>query len=117
MSNDIASGSFAVVGAPAVSGAGVPAPAAPVSGPRPAAHHAADTVDLLQRAAQRVVGAMQDGGIKFDFTIDKQSGMTIVKVFNRATGELVRQIPSEQAVHVAQLLRQDEQRLLLDVSV
>ncbi len=117
MSNEIGTGSFAVLGAPAVSGTGVTAPTAPLPGSRPAAHHVAAATDVLQRAAQRVVAGMQDGGVKFNFTIDKQSGVTIVRIFNKATGELVRQIPSEVAVHVAQLLRQDEQRLLLDVSV
>ena len=121
MSNEIGTGSFAVLGALAVSGTGVPAPASPAPAALPgtgrAAHHAAAATDVLQRAAQRVVAGMQEGGIKFNFTIDKQSGMTIVRIFNKATGELVRQIPSEEAVHVAQLLRQDEQRLLLDVSV
>lgn len=73
--------------------------------------------DILQRAAQRVVAAMANGGVSFDFTIDKQSGLTIVRIFNKGTGELVRQIPSEEAVHVAQLLREDEQRLLLDLKV
>jgi flagellar protein FlaG len=81
------------------------------SSPQPAAP------DILQRAAQRVVAAMEQGGVSFDFTIDKQSGLTIVRIFNKATGELVRQIPSEEAVHVAQLLRQDEQRSLLDLKV
>ena len=38
-----------------------------------------------------------------------------MRIFNKSTGELVRQIPSEEAVHVAQLLRQDEQHLLLDL--
>ena len=73
--------------------------------------------DVLQRAAQRVVESMQQGGNSFKFTFDKQSGMTVVRVLNRATGELVRQIPSEEVVHIAQLLRQDEQRTLLDVKV
>jgi flagellar protein FlaG len=94
--------------------AGQPAPA-PLPGSRPDPQPAAP--DVLQRAAQRVVAAMEDGGVSFDFTIDKQSGLTIVRIFNKATGELVRQIPSEEAVHVAQLLRQDEQRSLLDLKV
>ncbi len=73
--------------------------------------------DVLQRAAQHVTAAMGSGGVSFSFIIDKQSGMTIVKIFNKDTGELVRQIPSEEVVHVAQLLRQDEQRSLLDLKV
>jgi len=73
--------------------------------------------DVLQQAAQRVVDALQNGGNRFDFSFDKQTGLTVVKVFNRATGELVRQIPSEEIVHLAQLLQQDEQQPVLDVRV
>ena len=122
MNSDIATGSFAVGGAPVSPLYGVQAPAAraptvPVLGSRPAVRHEAAVDDVLQRAARRVVEAMQEGGVSFKFTIDKQSGMTIVRIFNKATGELVRQIPSEEAVHVAALLRQDEQRSLLDLRV
>jgi flagellar protein FlaG len=83
----------------------------------PPRQHTAAEPDVLQQAAQRVVDAMEQGGNSFRFSFDKQSGMTIVRVINRATGELVRQIPTEELVHLAQLLRQDEQRSLLDVTV
>ncbi len=99
-------------GAPTGPTPGQQVPSPPLPGSRPSAPAAGD---VLQQAAQRVVAAMQNGGISFNFTIDKQSGMTIVRIFNKSTGELVRQIPSEEAVHVAQLLRQDEQHLLLDL--
>lgn len=93
------------------------APVASLPAPVPPSHHAAGEADVLQRAAQRVVDSMQQGGNSFKFTFDKQSGITIVRVINKATGELVRQIPTEEIVHVAQLLRQDVEHLLLDVTV
>jgi flagellar protein FlaG len=63
-----------------------------------------------------VVAAMP-GSNSFSFNFDKQSGMTIVKVFNSQTGELVRQIPTEEVVRIAQLMRQEEsQKQLLDVT-
>jgi flagellar protein FlaG len=115
MSSDISTiGNTGTNPAPFGAAAGQAAPV-PLPGSRPAPQLAAP--DILQRAAQRVVAAMENGGVSFNFTIDKQSGMTIVRIFNKATGELVRQIPSEEAVHVAQLLRQDEQRSLLDLKV
>ena len=126
MSSDLSLSGVAAAPAVGASVAPVSAPAAPLPGQRTAAdagssvppvHHAAAAPDVLQQAAQRVVDAMQNGGNSFQFSFDKQSGMTIVKVFNRATGELVRQIPGEEIVHVAQLLRQDEQRSLLDIKV
>jgi flagellar protein FlaG len=115
MSNEINTiGNPGTNAAPFGAAAGQATPA-PLPGSRPEPRPAAP--DILQSAAQRVVAAMGNGGVSFDFTIDKQSGMTIVRIFNKATGELVRQIPSEEAVHVAQLLRQDEQRSLLDLKV
>ena len=72
--------------------------------------------DVLNRAAQRVADALGSGN-SFRFAIDHQTGITIVRVINRATGELVRQIPTEEVVHIAQLLQQDEHQPVLDVRV
>jgi flagellar protein FlaG len=89
---------------------GIPVPAiVPVA-------QASAGADVLQRAAQQVVQAMP-GPNKFDFSFDKQTGMTIVRVYNRDTGELVRQIPTEEVVRIAQLMRQEEARpQVLDVT-
>lgn len=100
--------------AAATAAAPAPSPTPPQPQPQP---NVPSAPDVLQQAAQRVVDAMEQGGNSFRFSFDKQSGMTIVRVINRATGELVRQIPTEEIVHLAQLLRQDEQRSLVDVTV
>ncbi len=115
MSSDISTVSSTGTSPAPFGAAAAHAAPAPLPGSRHEPQPAAP--DILQRAAQRVVAAMENGGVSFDFTIDKQSGLTIVRIFNKGTGELVRQIPSEEAVHVAQLLRQDEQRWLLDLKV
>lgn len=70
--------------------------------------------DVLARAAQRVADSMGSGN-SFSFSVDTQTGITVVRVFNRSTGELVRQIPTEEVVRVAQLLQQDEHHKVLDV--
>lgn len=86
----------------ALPGAGTPpVPAVvPVALPAP-------TDNVLQKAARQVVGAMP-GRNTFDFSFDKPTGMTIVKVYNSDTGQLVRQIPTEEVVRIAQLMRQEE---------
>jgi flagellar protein FlaG len=38
------------------------------------------------------------------FQVDGETGMTIVNIFNEATGELVQQIPNEVVVRIAQYL-------------
>jgi flagellar protein FlaG len=80
------------------------------------AHAAATSDDVLSRAARRVADALGSGN-GFNFTFDRQTGMTIVRVINKATGELVRQIPTEEIVHIAQLLKQEEHQPVLDVRV
>jgi flagellar protein FlaG len=38
------------------------------------------------------------------FQVDDASGLTIVNIYNEATGEVVQQIPNEVAVRIAQYL-------------
>ena len=76
-------------------------------------HASAVTDDVLSRAARRVADSLGSGN-SFSFNVDRQTGMTIVRVINRATGELVRQIPTEEIVHIAQLLKQEEHQPVLD---
>jgi len=96
---------------------GTPDPnAAPVPVPQPA--HAVTgqgSGDVLARAAQRVADSLGHAN-SFNFAFDKQTGLTIVKVYNKATGELVRQIPTEEVVRIAQLMSQEEHKPVLDIT-
>jgi flagellar protein FlaG len=47
------------------------------------------------------------------FVYDKSTGLTIVQIVNRTSGELVRQIPTEEVVRIAQYL--DARNAFLDV--
>jgi flagellar protein FlaG len=78
------------------------------------AHASAATDDVLRLAARRVADSLGSGN-GFSFNFDRQTGMTIVRVINKATGELVRQIPTEEVVRIAQLLSQEEHPPVLDV--
>jgi flagellar protein FlaG len=86
------------------------------AGSIPAAPQPAVNRDVLAQAAQRVADSLGSGN-SFSFAVDNQTGITIVRVINKATGELVRQIPTEEVVRVAQLLQQDEHQKVLDVRV
>jgi len=48
------------------------------------------------------------------FSYDKGTGLTIVRIINRASGELVRQIPTEEVIRIAQFL--NAQNAVLDVT-
>jgi flagellar protein FlaG len=101
----------------AVAGGTLPATTVPT----PAAAPFASTLD----AAARDRGAATEAAIRqqladylraheqsVSIQHDKQTGMTIVKVFNDSTGELVRQIPAEELVRIAQYF--NEQHPLLN---
>lgn len=52
-----------------------------------------------------------------DFQMDEDSGKTIIKVFDKASSELIRQIPNELALELAQNLNDEEPSLLFSAQV
>jgi flagellar protein FlaG len=69
--------------------------------PPPAAPQAPD----LSRAIAALNRFLADSQRSFRFQVDDASGRTIVRIVNPATGELVRQIPSEDVLAAARALR------------
>jgi len=89
--------------------AAVPAKAVATAAPLP------DLAERAREVARQLQEYLRQTGHHLQFTVDKATGMTIVRIYNSASGELVRQVPSEEIVHVAELLRQDSARLALSV--
>jgi len=58
----------------------------------------------VETAAKLIDGFVKETGRSLDFRFDESSGKQIVRVTNPATGETVRQIPSEEAVQLARSL-------------
>jgi len=54
---------------------------------------------------------------QLNFSIDEVSEQTVIKVFNASSGELVRQIPSEEALKLAERASQNSSGGLLDFIV
>ena len=52
-----------------------------------------------------------------DFQLDEDSGKTVIKVYDRQSEQLVRQIPNEQALEMAKRLNTDEPSLLFSAQV
>jgi flagellar protein FlaG len=71
-----------------------PAVAAPGKPQRPVAPPAPNQVDAYLKAHTQSVR----------FQVDSETGMTIVNIYNEATGELVQQIPNEVVVRIAQYI-------------
>lgn len=62
----------------------------------------------LDEAIARIQDYFQDTRRSLEFRLDETTGITVVSVFDTATQELIRQIPSEEAVNLARKLNQEE---------
>ncbi|MCU1752503.1 flagellar protein FlaG [Pseudomonas sp. 6D_7.1_Bac1] len=60
--------------------------------------------DKLKAAVQEIEKFVQSIKRNLEFSIDEGSGKVVVKVIATATGEVVRQIPSEEALKLADSL-------------
>ncbi|MGH8186345.1 MAG: flagellar protein FlaG [Steroidobacteraceae bacterium] len=94
----------------------------PSVGPTSAGHpvhrtgNAAQTAALpaapsLEAVAQRIESYLKSVGRSLEFRVDPASGRTVISVRDSQTGDLIRQIPSEEAVRLAD--RIEEQTIVL----
>jgi flagellar protein FlaG len=60
--------------------------------------------DDLQKAVTDIQEFVQAAQRKLDFSIDDSTGRVVVKVIATETGDVIRQIPSETALKLAQSL-------------
>jgi flagellar protein FlaG len=74
-------------------------PTAAVQQPDPIA-----TSEQLNRALESINKTMQSLSADLEFIVDGDTGRTIVRVTDKATGELLRQMPSKEALEIAQAL-------------
>ena len=58
----------------------------------------------LEDATSQVQDQLKSIGVNLDFSIDRGSGKTVVKVIDPATQELIRQIPTKEMLVIAQNL-------------
>lgn len=71
------------------------------------------TVAQVTQALKSINKAMQDQARDLEFSLDPDSNRTIIKVVDQKTGEVVRQIPSTEAIQIAKALDQAQQGLLI----
>jgi flagellar protein FlaG len=65
------------------------------------------TRETVAKAAEQIQQFLQSMGRNLNFSIDETSGYHVVRVVNPDTGELVRQLPSEELLKISR----DFQRL------
>lgn len=103
-----------LVAAPQVSTA-VPAPAA-ATDTSTGQDSTSDQSEKLKTAVQDIEKFVQSVKRNLEFSIDEESGKVIVKVIASDTGEVVRQLPSAEALKIADNL-QNAHSLLFDAKV
>jgi len=59
---------------------------------------------VVDDALQSINKHMQTQSPNLEFSVDEDSNRTIVKVMDRSTGEVIRQMPSAEAIEIARAL-------------
>jgi flagellar protein FlaG len=77
----------------------------------------AGSEEKLNEAVTKLNDYIQSVQRNLQFNVDDDSGRMVVKVIDRNTNEVVRQIPDEMALKMAQNLQQDEPLSLFTMKV
>ena len=72
------------------------------------------SIAQLQRLIISMNKAIQQSNSNLEFTIDKDSERILVKLIDTSTGDVIRQIPSDEVLAIAQSIEQMQQGLLLN---
>ncbi len=78
------------------------------------AQASAEQMKQLQDALQQRFATVAP---ELQFSVDQSSGRAVIKVIDQSTKEVIRQIPSEQALKLNEALANFQQGLLLDRKV
>jgi len=68
----------------------------------------------VEEAAAQIESFTQNIAQNLKFTIDEETGKTVVKILDTQTQEIIRQIPSEEAINIARALGKIEGLLFND---
>lgn len=75
----------------------------------PAAEPAISSASL-ERASAQIESYVRSSGRDLQFRVDDESGRVVVSVRDSETGELIRQIPNEELLRIAQAIEQRDAR-------
>jgi flagellar protein FlaG len=71
----------------------------------------------VENAVAKLNDYVQNTERKLEFQLDEDSGQTVVRVYDKNSEELIRQIPNEEALELAQKLNQEEPLMLFSAQV
>lgn len=86
----------------------------PVSTGRPTVNNKSETVEQIKQAVQEIQEASDILGHNLRFSIDEETGKSIIKVLDAHTDEVIRQFPTEEAIEIARTLDKMQGLLLND---
>jgi len=90
------------------------AQAAPPGSPPVAARPVAQpTPEQLKSAVDSLNRAMRQSNANVEFSIDRDTKQTVIKVVESQTGQLIRQFPSEEILAVSRMIGEMQQGLLV----
>ena len=72
------------------------------------------TSDSLKDAVERLNKFIGGASDQIQFTVDKDTDLTVVKIIDRETKQLIRQFPSAEAVQIAKVLDRLQGLLIRD---
>ena len=62
------------------------------------------TQEDVDQAVEKIKDAVQTVSQKLEFSVDKETDDIVVKVLDKESGEVIRQIPSEELLNIAKAL-------------
>lgn len=71
----------------------------------------------VQEAVSKLNDYVQSVERKLEFQVDDDSGDTVVKVYDKNSQELIRQMPNEEALELSQRLNAEEPLMLFSAKV
>lgn len=90
-------------------------PTAPAEPPKTAVKPATQqpSATELQSSVDNINKALKQADKNLVFSIDQESNRTVIKVVDAETGDVIREIPSKEALAISQAIEQIQQQGLL----
>jgi flagellar protein FlaG len=95
----------------------IPAPTQHPAGGTPASSPVPDVgEDVMKAVAAQIESYLKANGRDLEFSVDNETGRTVITVRDRSTGEVIRQIPDAEALRISQALGR-QPNALIDLSI
>lgn len=81
--------------------------------PQQQLNSAPPTITQVKNAVDSINKAMKQTNSNLEFSVDKETNKTIIKVVESRTGEVIRQFPSEEVLAISRAIDNMQQGLLI----